>query len=1151
MGSLLDYGKIPKGGADMTPLVPDTDPRGKSSDDFQQLLYEQREAKEAEESYWEDMANENDFGYTNYLGKSIAQESLTANLFGQLEDAAAEFDATYDPTPLIVDEWPDWRKEAVMEAKNDKHAQLLIQRTEEQDLYNKEGQYHGGMGTALNLLGAVANPENYILGAGEVAALTKLGLATGGRIAVGAGLGALTNTGIEAAVIANNKSRERLGLLTAAGFGAAFGAVGGLMTPRTLGLDQEANAAFGKAFSNTWKRDLDMATGDIRPDTMMFKSPGAKLWDDAVDSGTAGVDVDGGYVVQLGDTAGKYNTREQALAALRLRDKNIEPTPKAIKEELDLEYRDMVDQYDKQFPRRKGGKWSSIGLEGRSSKNPIERMLYSITTEDASGTGGKNVANASGALRADVYAMQMRSAWHPVRHQMSKAWMKENKIRNWKPWDTSHMDRFDDAVVAEIGYRRLPDTRPKGAAPSKTITQAADAYQELQSLRLKRLKESGVTGYDTDELDNLYVKHKWDGVAMTRMTEKHGKDFVIDLLARGIMNGKEFGRPRYKKMGDKLTEQFKQRTSRNMAHAIYSRFTKRPDTHNLAKASHITKADRRELEERLRRVVSDSADVKHVMASFDGKDSKVVNDLLRQIDIDINFTSRGMPVRNLLDTNLGSTIDTEIRRSAGKSAMADMGFSDRDAFMTQAEAANRWNRENIKGADLKTLERKADKNFNLWSLMMGENLEANPKAMTAGFARGWRKATTLTALNQVGFAQLAEMGRLTGAIGVQSMMKEIPKFNKMIRSMKTGKFKDPILNDIESAFGIRLGDNEILNHPQLMAESGGLGISAKTQKGFFEGMDKAMNKGLHVQGWINGMNAIMKAQHRMHARGFFMRMYDDLGKAKISSKRLKRYAEMGFAEDDLKAFKNQFDKNVEMGEGWFGQQRPVNFNLAKMDPGVREKMLMGFWRNQNNAIQRNIGGETAWWMESTTGKLFSQFRSFPLVAIEKQTLRDIKHFDAESAITLMAGMSFAALAFTAKTYANSFGLPAKKRKQYLKNRLNASKIAAGAAQWAGQFSIFPDVMSYGGDIGWDNPFTYTHQKGMAYRDYYRDQGLNVSKFMPGYSMIDNAYRFTKGVGQVPLTDKELFRWDTWKNATRLAPFSNSLFVKTLTNTLEE
>lgn len=1149
MGSFLEFGSIPEGER-KPPVVVDTDPRGKSTDGFLQILEDDRNFKEAEAARWEAIAEENDFGYTNYIGKSIVQESAAANLFGLAEDFVEDYDPEFDPAPFIEEDWPDWRKEAMMEAKNESHAQILLDRTEEQHAYNLEGQYYGGKAMALQMVAALASPETAMLGIGEVAVLTKLGLTGFGRVALGAATGSLTNAGQEMVVVANNKSRDKLGVAIAAGFGATFGGVTSMFNPKRLDEIRKLDDMIGKDISGGIKTDLDMATGDIRHATDPAEWASNRTWNRAEASGEAAKDVDGSYVAMVGGDARKFDTKDEAIAAIRLQKQGKEVTPENLEAQARADFDAEVARYDRLVPRRKGGKLSSIGLEGRSSANPVTRFLHYLLTEDASGTGGKNVAKHSGALRQDMHAHQMRSLWHTTRFQQAKIWAKETKNKSWKPWDTGAMDKFDDEVIKEVGYRRYPSTRPEGSYVPDSVKIAADAYSELQKMRFSKMKNAGVEGYDTIVPDALYIKHKWDGIAMSTLARKHDKAFVVNLLKQAILAGNEFKRAaKYGQLGDSLTDDFKEKTAAHMADAIFERFTTRPDTLNLARAGWLTKKETGELRRRAEQLIANPEDLKHLMSAAEGRDARLVNELLSQIEMDTNFTINGIAVRNLLDTNLGSSLDTEIRRSAGKTAMAEMGFESQDAFLDMTQKAGKYSRETL-GLSEEELKRTNLHNQKLWNLVMGENLEADADSALAGFARAFRKQATLASLNQVGFAQAAETGRLVAAIGVRQFISQIPQYKRMIRNMKNGTFKDGMLNDIEAAFGIRLGDNELLNHPMLMTESGGFGITKADSTTFRAGIDAVMNKGLHVQGYLNGMNYVMKAQHRMHARGFFSNMWKDLQLDTMPAARLKRYADMGLSAEDLGRIRAEMAKHTELGKGWLGQQRPVNMHLVKFAPEVREKLALSFWKNQSQTIQRTIGGESAWWMEGTAGKLFSQFRTFPLVAIEKQTLHDLKHMDVETFMTGFASLGFASLAYTAKTYANSFGLPPKKRKQYLKNRLSPEAIAAGAVSWSGQANIMPDLARTVGDFGVSNPFQWSYQKGQAHRDFYREKGLDLGAIGAAGSLLDSAYRFSTGVGQAALTPAE-FRKDTFKYAIRPAPFGNNLAVKALQNSLLE
>jgi len=1134
------------------PLVVDTDPRGKSNLEMYQIVNEEAARKEADKANWDAFAQENNFGAGLYFAKSIVKESGMIAGLEMMADFTQIADPTFDPKPFVDETWPQWRKDKVMGAVNKRHAAELVDRTKWEDLYRIEGQYHGGVGTALNIVAGIANPENFLLGAGEVATLTKLGLTGGKKILAGAAIGMISNAGQEAILVANDETRGKLGIATAAAFGAGFGALGGFLTPPKGLEDVHAiDKAIGSDLAGFWKKDLEAAAGDIpMPNAVRTMSPDAKVWSDAVEAGQAAVSETGSYVVMKGEQAFEYKSKQLAIAAQKLLNKNIEPTVEAVAKRAEIDLGLEAAELDKLVPRRKGGKLSSIGLEGRSSENPYTRYLHSLITEDASGTGGRNVMAPSVALKADMDSLRWRSNWFVDRHNLSKEWLRDqarNGGKKYAPWDNTGVGNFDEAVYRELGYRKHPHTRPTDYQPHEAIPKAADAFTRMDNKRISRLIDSGATGYEKAHTEAMHLRHKWDGISMTKVSKDFDENFVVNLIQKGIMNGKEFDKAaKYGHLGDKLTEAYKERTARNMAKAIYSRFTRRPDTVNMAKAGFLSKVDRLEFERRAADLINNEADLKHLLASIDSKDSRKVNELLSQIDMDVNMEINGVAIRNLMDTSLGSTIDTEIRQSAGRAAMADIGFKDRDTFLEYTEKAAEWSRKNTKMHE-KELIRTNEHNQKLWQLALGENLENDPDAAVSRWARALRKSATLASLNQVGFAQMAETGRLASSITVRGMLKQIPEFRNMVRNMKTGKFKDAVLNDIEAAFDIRLGDENLIHHPSLRAESGGYKISKDGGGRFMAGLETIMDKALHVQGYINGMTMLMKAQHRAHARGFFYRMWKDVQGAEVPASRLRRYADLGLSVEDMKVVKSEMATKSKMGTGWFGQTRPTDFRLIEFAPEIRQKLGLALHKNQANVIQRTIAGEQAWYSETTLGKLLTQFRSFPLVAIEKQSLHDLKHLDIESFTALTGSLAFASLAYTAKTYANSFGLPANKRKQYLKNRLDPAKIAAGAVSWSGQANIIPEILQTAGDFGLVNPFMYTYQKGQSYKDY-RQSGLTLGAIGPVGSQISKAYSLATGLGRAVLTPEE-FSYRTFKDLPSLIPFGNALGIKNATNAL--
>jgi hypothetical protein len=674
----------------------------------------------------------------------------------------------------------------------------------------------------------------------------------------------------------------------------------------------------------------------------------------------------------------------------------------------------------------------------------------------------------------------------------------------------------------------------------------ADVYGDLEVKRFKLQQDAGVHGYGGLEPDKLHTSNRWDPTRMNRLARGRGEEFVIGLIKKGILESKEFSRVhKYGRLGAKLTDAFKEERAHMMAKAVYERFSRRPDTVNLARSSYIRVKDRKMLEKRLAEAIDNPNTLEHILSSVDGQDSRMLNEYMQQIEVNLNAELDGVALSDIMDLDLGRQMDSTIRRAAGRAAMAKKGFKDESSWMEVTEQVGEWYRKNT-DMPQSEIEGHVGKMQKLWKVVQGDSLEKDPASGGARFLRGLRRAATLASMNQVGFAQTAEFGRLTGSLGVKQFMAQIPALASMRRSMMNGTFKDPILKDIEAAFDIRLGDNHLLHHPMIMEDSAGFGIANDNSWAITKGLDNLSMKGLHLQGYINGMNGIMKVQQRMHARGFFMRMYDDV----MKGNRLSRYADLGLDTSDLKRIRREFETKSKTTTGWFGQERLSELNLASFDPALSEKLALAFHKSQAAAIQRSLGGESPWFMESSFGKMMMQFRNFPLTALEKQTIHDLKFLDFETFTTMVASFGFATLAYMARTYANSFGLPQRKRKQYLKNRIGTpGRIAAGASGWMGQASLLPDMADVAiGVTPFDNPFQYTDYKGAKFRQY--SQGIGIDKLGPGPAYLNNTYRLATGLHAAAMNGEEVAN-DTLRRGIRLIPFSNSLGIINATNMLKE
>ena len=178
-------------------------------------------------------------------------------------------------------------------------------------------------------------------------------------------------------------------------------------------------------------------------------------------------------------------------------------------------------------------------------------------------------------------------------------------------------------------------------------------------------------------------------------------------------------------------------------------------------------------------------------ASFDETHEELIN------GIDVKFS-------DLLDNNTEGIVGAYINQMSGHVAFARTGIKSKQDYQKILN-------EIRKGYDLpevakkyKTKTGQIRKNFELATLetiyknIIGIPTEANIKGGTATVLRNLRKYNYANVFNQVGFAQIPEMGNIIGTAGVRAFVQYIPEFKNILTRAKDGKLSNEFLDEIET-----------------------------------------------------------------------------------------------------------------------------------------------------------------------------------------------------------------------------------------------------------------------------------------------------------------------------------------------------------------
>jgi hypothetical protein len=189
---------------------------------------------------------------------------------------------------------------------------------------------------------------------------------------------------------------------------------------------------------------------------------------------------------------------------------------------------------------------------------------------------------------------------------------------------------------------------------------------------------------------------------------------------------------------------------------------------------------------------------------------------------------------------------------------------------------------------------------------------------------------------------------------------------------------------------------------------------------------------------------------------------------------------------------------------------------------VRELFSISVYREATQNVQEMNLGSVNGVFRSEWGKTVTQFLSFPLAALEQQTMRlgvRARHGDIAVGKVIMGSMFMGSLMYMAKVHMAAAGRS--DADEYIKERMSLGNFTKGSMELIGVASIF----------GYLAQVTTGMMNGNSY-----------SLTPPALGMASNAVQAVGNmVGEDDMTEAE------WRKSLRLAPFSSLYVVKQALN----
>lgn len=328
-----------------------------------------------------------------------------------------------------------------------------------------------------------------------------------------------------------------------------------------------------------------------------------------------------------------------------------------------------------------------------------------------------------------------------------------------------------------------------------------------------------------------------------------------------------------------------------------------------------------------------------------------------------------------------------------------------------------------------------------WDMSLGR--PSNPDSGWAQFWRAVRGVNGIVGSASFGIAQVPQLGRAAATAQLRVMLKEMPDMAGLLRQFKSGNVSDEFIRWLDT---ITAADADSMTQTWLQR------IDDRNNDAWHR-INSTIDRVAGYVRAISGVEPVNRAIRRMAAAGAVNRWIDAAMSGKVPN--AARLGQMGLDADDAKAIMAAITNDL---KGTFEgplKAKAMRINLNSWEPELAARFMSAINKWAQNAADRPSIGSNSDWMDTTVGKVLTQWRTFTFQGWEKQTLAAVQARDYEA----MAGVSYmtmiGSLTYMAQHYLRSFTMPRDEQKEYRERYLSVGRIAAAAWQRNAFSSIMP------------------------------------------------------------------------------------------------
>lgn len=685
---------------------------------------------------------------------------------------------------------------------------------------------------------------------------------------------------------------------------------------------------------------------------------------------------------------------------------------------------------------------------GKSPSNEVRRLALAAVDDTLPRGTRDNPVPTMFSANAWVHEQRIvapRQA-HANADASFHAWLDETGQR-WK----HNRGELHEHFMEEVGKAQQ---QPPGVyTTNKHINKAADGYRKLLMDMRDVAERHGVKGFDKFKSDPTWFPHWYSKPKIDAVAAKYGTQGIERVFRAALVSDSPDMDPK-------------------LINKIAKWMTRRIDLigeHDELKNAMLFHSDAGDLlAKTLKEEVAGITDSEIESVVFGvqprNKESGLVPNAKRRLRLDANVVVKlddlnGNPgelrYTDLITTNAQQVADRYTSNIAGASAMAelyrvmktspDQVIETRQHLLDIALKDVRKEAENmgLSGQAVENLVRETEVKLDaVLRVIEGTPLTGNPRMAKIG--QYVRDFNTMRLGGGFGIAQLADLGAGIAEAGFLPMMRHMPVL-RQIRETIFGGGEMGARTRNELSRYLTMGDNGI--HGDALGRfdaTGDVVMDATDRAGRF------FRRGAKLTGTISGMKALNRGIGHAAEAGIMETWAHYISTGRLPSKI--RLAAMTLDEDMAKRIIAEGKKHSTISSNLFGHKF-TELNIEKWDRQVAREFLNAVRQTSNRIAQRNDIGAQALWMSTWWGKILTQYKTFPINALQKQLLFNFHMRDMTAAYNTFWGLTMGAVTYYAYTEVAALGRP--DREKYLDERLSPRNLAFGAFQRSNISSVIP------------------------------------------------------------------------------------------------